>query len=61
MHGCLHTGPLADANVVRNAIRKDNALRGPSRSYETIFRFVRADIEEALVDKLQTQVGYRSF
>jgi hypothetical protein len=49
-------GPLADANVVRNAMRKDSALGSAKPSYENIFRFVRADIEDTLVDKLQREV-----
>jgi len=48
-------GPLADGNIVRSAIRKDNALSS-RRSFENIFRFVRADIEEVLVDRLQAEV-----
>jgi hypothetical protein len=49
------SGPLADSNVVRNAIRKDSSLEGPL-SYENIFKFVRMDIEELLVDRLQAEV-----
>ncbi len=51
------SGPLADSNVVRNAIRKDNSLEGPL-SYENIFKFVRMDIEELLVDRLQAEVTF---
>jgi hypothetical protein len=51
------SGPLADSNVVRNAIRKDSSLEGPL-SYENIFKFVRMDIEELLVDRLQAEVKF---
>jgi hypothetical protein len=51
------SGPLADSNVVRNAIRKDSSLEG-RLSYENIFKFVRMDIEEFLVDRLQAEVKF---